>query len=133
MRMRFGSALGLVLAAGVTMGSSVALAASSFLPLPVTIDAGWQLQDSAKVPEAGGALSAATFKPPGWYAATVPGPVLTSLVNNKLYSEPLYGENNRPDRIPDSLSRTPYWSRTVVKVPKTYAGRHVWLDRKSVV
>jgi hypothetical protein len=130
--MRFGSALRLVLAAGVTMGSSVALAASSSLPLPVTIDAGWQLQDSAKVPEAGGAISAATYKPQGWYAATVPGTVLTSLVNNKVYPEPLYGENNRPDKIPDSLSRMPYWYRTVVKVPKTYTGRHVWLNFEGV-
>jgi hypothetical protein len=130
--MRFGCALGLVLAAGVTMGGSVAWAASSSLPLPVTIDAGWQLQDSAKVPEAGPAISAATYKPQGWYAATVPGTVLTSLVNNKVYPEPLYGENNRPDKIPDSLSRTPYWYRTVINVPKTYAGKRVWLNFEGI-
>ena len=58
----------------------------------------------------------------------MPGTVLTSLVNDGIYPEPLYGENNRPDKIPDSLSRTPYWYRTVVKVPKNYAGRHVWLN-----
>ena len=58
----------------------------------------------------------------------MPGTVLTSLVNNGVYPEPLYGENNRPDKIPDSLSRTPYWYRTVFKVPKAYAGRHVWLN-----
>jgi len=110
------------------MGGSLALAASSSLPLPVTIGSGWQLQDAAKVPEAGAALAIEKYKPRGWYAATVPGTVLTSLVNNGVYPEPLYGENNRPDKIPDSLSRASYWYRTEFKVPKTYAGKHVWLN-----
>jgi hypothetical protein len=110
------------------MGGSSAWGASAPVPLPVTIASGWQLQDVAKVPDAGAAVSTERYKPTGWYAATVPGTVLTSLVNNGVYPEPLYGENNRPDRIPDSLSRTPYWYRTEFKVPKEYAGRHVWLN-----
>ena len=109
-------------------GGAVASAASSSLPLPVTISDGWQLQDGAKVPEAGAVVASASYKPRSWYTATVPGTVLTSLVNNGVYPEPLYGENNRPDKIPDSLSRTPYWYRTVFKIPKAYAGRHVWLN-----
>src|SRR5580704_10941132 len=126
MRMRLsGSALGVLLAGGVTMLGSLALAASSSLPQPVTIGAGWQLQDAAKVPEAGAAISLENYKPQSWYAATVPGTVLTSLVNNSVYPEPLHGENNRPDKIPDSLSRTPFWYRTVFSVPKTYASKHV--------
>jgi hypothetical protein len=121
-------ALVLGLGRGLMAGGPVALAASSSLPLPVTISDGWQLQDAAKVPEAGAVIAAAKYKSRGWYGATVPGTVLTSLVKNGVYSEPLYGENNRPDKIPDSLSRTPYWYRTVFKVPKSYAGRHVWLN-----
>src|SRR5439155_20104475 len=31
-----------------------------------------------------------------WYRATVPGPVLTTLADNGVYPEPLWGENNRP-------------------------------------
>lgn len=116
------------LAGGLAMGGPLAWAASSSLPLPVTIDAGWQLQDTAKVPEAGAAIAVAKYKPRGWYAATVPGTVLTSLVNDGVYPEPLYGENNRPDKIPESLSRASYWYRTEVKIPKTYAGKHVWLN-----
>jgi len=123
-----GLALGAVLAAGVTMGGPLALAANSSLPQPVTLDAGWQLQDAAKVQEAGAAIATEKYRPRAWYRATVPGTVLTSLVNNGVYPQPLYGENNRPDKIPDSLSRAPYWYRTVVKVPKAYAGRHVWLN-----
>jgi hypothetical protein len=124
----FGLALKGLLAAGVMMGGSSAWAASSPVPLPVTIASGWQLQDAAKVPDAGSAVASGKYKPKGWYAATVPGTVLTSLVNDGVYPEPLYGENNRPDKIPESLSRTPYWYRTEFKVPKEYAGRHVWLN-----
>ncbi len=121
------SALAGVFAWGVMMSSASALAVSSSLPAPVTITTGWQLQDAASVPEAGAAISVEQYKPQSWYTATVPGTVLTSLVNNGVYPEPLYGENNRPEKIPDSLSRAPYWYRTVFRVPKTYSGRHVWL------
>jgi beta-mannosidase len=89
-----------------------------------TID-GWQMQDSAKVTEAGPAISATAFSPQGWYAATVPGTVLTTLVNDGVYPNPLYGENMRA--IPESLNKTSYWYRAVFMVPASYKGRHVWL------
>ena len=73
-------------------------------------------------------ISSGAFRPQGWYFATVPGTVLTTLVNNRVYPEPLYGENNRPERIPESLARSTYWYRVAVKVPKDYKGRRVWLN-----
>ena len=73
---------------------------------------GWQLQDTAKVSDAGAAISTKAFQPQGWLSATVPGTVLTSMVNDGVYPEPLYGENSRPDRIPESLNKTSYWYRT---------------------
>jgi hypothetical protein len=86
------------------------------------------LQDVAKVPQAGAKVSMFGFSTTGWYPATVPGTVLTTLVNNRIYPEPLYGENNRPEVIPESLARTSYWYRTLVDIPKTYAGERVWLN-----
>jgi hypothetical protein len=97
-------------------------------PEPVALSAGWQLQDAAKVPQPGAQVASPHFKAKRWYAATVPGTVLTTLVNNRVYPEPLYGENNRPETIPDSLCRTSYWYRTEVKIPKEYAGKHIWLN-----
>jgi hypothetical protein len=97
-------------------------------PAHVVLSAGWQLQDVAKVPEAGAVVATTHFKAKKWYAATVPGTVLTTLVNDHVYPEPLYGENNRPEVIPESLCRTSYWYRTEVKIPKEFAGRHVWLN-----
>jgi len=102
--------------------------AQSTAPAPLIVSSGWQLQDAAKVPQPGAEVSTASFKTTGWYAATVPGTVLTTLVNNHIYPEPLYGENNRPESIPESLARTSYWYRTLIDVPASYAGRRVWLN-----
>ena len=106
----------------------LAAAVPAGAPLPQVLSAGWSLQDVAKVPEPGARVSSAHFKTKGWYAATVPGTVLATLVNNRVYPEPLYGENNRPETIPDSLCRTSYWYRTEVKIPKEYRGQHIWLN-----
>jgi hypothetical protein len=104
-----------------------AYAQSGTLPAPVELTAGWQLQDSAKVPEAGAAVSTKSYQTTGWIAATVPGTVLTSMVNDRIYPEPLYGENNRETKIPESLNKTSYWYRSTIAVPKEYAHRQVWV------
>ncbi|HEX7159017.1 MAG TPA: glycoside hydrolase family 2 TIM barrel-domain containing protein, partial [Edaphobacter sp.] len=86
---------------------------------------GWKLQDAAKVSPAPAEVSGEKYRPEGWYGATVPGTVLTTLVNNKVYPEPLYGENMRA--IPESLNKTSWWYRTSFMVPAAYRGKHVWL------
>ena len=104
----------------VAMGTFLAFGQES---LPVS---GWKLQDAAKTSGDGSILSRPGYQTSGWYPAVVPGTVLTSLVKAGVYPEPLYGENNR--KIPESLCRTPYWYRTTIVVPKSFAGKHVWLD-----
>jgi len=69
---------------------------------------------------------------PDWYRATVPGTVLTTLVNNNIYPEPTYGENNRPNIIPESLCRTSYWYRTEFTVPADYTSRQIWLNFEGI-
>jgi beta-mannosidase len=91
---------------------------------------GWSMQDVAKVTAAGPEVSSASYKPDGWYKATVPGTVLTTLVDNKVYPEPLYGENMRA--IPESLNKTSYWYRTTFAVPAANKGRHTWLHFAGV-
>jgi beta-galactosidase/beta-glucuronidase len=117
---------GLVAMAVVLM--PVFAAAQDVAPTPVELSSGWQMQDVAKVPEAGAAVSSEKYAATGWYAATVPGTVLTTLVNNHVYPEPLYGENNRPEIIPESLNKSSYWYRIVVDVPKEYKHKQVWLN-----
>ena len=98
------------------------------MPGQEILASGWQLQEAGKVSEGGEQLSKASFAAGGWYPATVPGTVLTTLVDNGVYPEPLYGENNRPDKIPESLCRTDWWYRARVPVPAAYAGKRVWLN-----
>ena len=61
------------------------------------LSSGWQLQDAARCQASGSLISQTGYDTPEWRCATVPGTVLTSLVNDGVYPEPLYGENNRPN------------------------------------
>jgi mannosylglycoprotein endo-beta-mannosidase len=83
------------------------------------------MQDSSKVVADCAAISQTEFKPDGWYRATVPGTVLTTLVDNKVYPEPLYGENM--GAIPERLNKASYWYRANFAVPVADKGRHTWL------
>jgi beta-mannosidase len=88
----------------------------------------WKLASQADVKETGEQISAPNYPATKWYPATVPGTVLTTLVYNNVYPEPLYGENIRSSIIPDSLCRTDWWYRTTFDVPKDYAGKKIWLN-----
>jgi len=94
----------------------------------IEISQGWQLQDISNVKEKGETISTLAYQPKNWYKATVPGTVLTSLVNNKVYPEPLYGENNRPDKISEHLCRTSYWYKTTMDIPRAFAGKKIFLN-----
>jgi len=120
--------LGLKLSVALLTISAMLAAHAASLPPALALSGGWQLQDAAKVAATGAQVSSSGFGTAGWYAATVPGTVLTALVNNHVYPEPLYGENSRPEKIPESLVHTSYWYRVVVKVPKAYKNRAVWLN-----
>ncbi|HEY4001572.1 MAG TPA: discoidin domain-containing protein [Candidatus Xenobia bacterium] len=61
-----------------------------------------------------------------WYAATVPGSVLTSLVNDGVLPEPLYGLNNR--RIEERYNQFDWWYREHFTLPSAWTGRRVWLN-----
>jgi len=128
MNLRFGNRFSSAFLSILIVLAPAVAAANSTPPPQVVLSSGWQLQDVAKVPEAGAAVASAKLKTRDWYTATVPGTVLTTLVNNHVYPEPLYGENNRPEVIPESLARTSYWYRTKIEVPKSYRGHHVWLN-----
>ena len=66
-------------------------------------------------------LSAAGFDASAWLDATVPGTVLTTLVDQGVYPEPTYGLNNMA--IPESLNREDYWYRTEFTPSRDLAGR----------
>jgi len=128
LQIQFGRSLFSALAAILAVVPPMSAAAKTIPPQPLVLSSGWQLQDAAKVAQPGAEVAAAGFNASGWYNATVPGTVLTSLVNDHVYPEPLYGENNRPEVIPESLAHSSYWYRTQIDVPRNYKNHQVWLN-----
>jgi hypothetical protein len=112
------------------------LAAAAFtqsLPEPLLLNSDWQLLTASNTSRSAIDISWTGFDPgEDWRPATVPGTVLTSLVNDGVYPEPLYGENNRPDKISEGLCRDSYWYRTVFRIPRDYAGRKIWLHLDGI-
>ena len=95
-----------------------------------TLSSGWQLQYASSVADPGNVISQTNYSAGNWYPATVPGTILTSLVNDGVYPEPLYGTNNY--NIPDSLSLTSFWYRAGFNVPSSYAGQRIWLNFRGI-
>lgn len=90
----------------------------------------WSLVEAPKVAEGGAGVSSPGFDTKGWYAATVPGTVLTTLVDRGVYPDPDYGLNNIA--IPESLNRQAYWYRTTFDAPAAVAGKRARLTLKGV-
>lgn len=98
----------------------------------------WQMIRADETQATGRAISTPGFQTEGWQGATVPGTVLTSLVENGKLPDPYYGDNNRLTRglIPDLATAGreayTYWLRTEVDIPAAYAGRHIWLEPEGI-
>ncbi len=90
----------------------------------------FRLQFASKVNADGAALSHAGFDAGAWYAATVPGTVLTTLVDRGVYPDPDFGINNMA--IPESLARQSYWYRSEFDAPADLAGRHLLLNFEGI-
>lgn len=88
--------------------------------------AGWHMAEGSKLqaPD-GAAISEPGFTTGTWYAATVPGTALTTLVDRGVYPDPAYGLNNLA--IPERLAHQDYWYRTEIDVPADLAGKHLAL------
>ncbi len=122
----------LITVSGIVLACAFPFVSMAQVPARQSLDSGWQLQDAGKVTATGAEIASARFRPKLWYQAVVPGTVLTTLVNAGVYPEPLYGENNRPDKIPETLNKTSYWYRTEFVVPETYRGRRAWLHFEGI-
>jgi len=57
------------------------------------LNRGWELIDAQEVKLSPEKLSTPGVKTDKWYDATVPGTVLTTLVEQGVYPDPLYGMN----------------------------------------
>jgi hypothetical protein len=80
-----------------------------------TFSDGWMMREAPKVTADGAQLSTTAYDASGWMRATVPGTVLTTLVDDGAYPDPGYGLNNLA--IPESLNKQDYWYRNTFTVP----------------
>ncbi|MBK8946659.1 MAG: glycosyl hydrolase [Ignavibacteriae bacterium] len=98
------------------------------------LNSGWVCKNIKTVDVAGEQLSKTSFVLTNWLPATVPGTVLTTLLNNNLIPDPFYGMNNK--KIPDifDIGRD-YYTYWFVKEfeEKTPVGmEQVWLNLRGV-
>ncbi|MDP4238463.1 MAG: hypothetical protein Q8904_03205 [Bacteroidota bacterium] len=89
------------------------------------LSSGWEMTDADQVIGSGQSIFSSEFNTSGWFNATVPGTVLTTLVDQGLYPDPYFGLNNMS--IPDSLCRKDWWYRLSVKLPADFSQKSVWL------
>jgi len=85
----------------------------------------WRLRAATGLTEGGAALSQPGYSDAQWYAARVPGTVLSTLIDRGVYPDPDYGLNNMV--IPESLARQDYWYRTHFATPAQLDGKRLTL------
>ena len=90
----------------------------------------WRMQAAPALAAGGAQLSQPEYNDSRWYAAVVPGTVLTTLIARGVYPDPYYGLNNLA--IPDSLSRQDYWYRSVFDAPADLRGKELTLTFKGI-
>jgi exo-1,4-beta-D-glucosaminidase len=103
---------------------------------------GWALQSSAKIEAKGDVISTPTFKPAGWYKATVPSTVVGCLIEDGLYPNPFFSTNLRSlpgmdypiganfselSMPTNSPFRVAWWYRTEFRAAPKRGGQ-VWLN-----
>src|SRR6266567_8807361 len=116
-------------------------------PLKIFLREHWAIQSSAQVKEKGDVLSQQVFQPRSWYPATAPSPVVGTLVEDKVYSDPFVGMNPRlmpgcsypiganfslrpmPEESPFRVS---WWYRTEFQLPAGYRDRNIWLHLDGI-
>ncbi len=89
------------------------------------LTSGWELSEVFKVIASGESVFNPDLDRSKWYNATVPGTVLTSLVDQGVYPDPYFGINNLA--IPDTLCRMDWWYRITFRQPERHGKEKAWL------
>jgi len=91
----------------------------------VILSSGWEMTEMNKIIASGEKIFDPNLDTRSWYNATVPGTVLTTLVNQGVYPDPYFGINNV--YIPDTLCRMDWMYRVVFGAPPQVKGKHTQL------
>lgn len=96
---------------------------------------GWYARNVKEVGDDGNRLTASRFCSRGWLKATVPGTVLTTLLDNQLYPAPEVGMNNEliPDIYRAGNDFYTYWFACPFTIEgRINDGEHVWLNFRGI-
>jgi mannosylglycoprotein endo-beta-mannosidase len=106
----------------------------SFSPNVYEMDSGWVCLNIRELKKTGDELSDPTVLLSGWLPATVPGTVLTTLVNDGLAPDPFYGMNLRkiPDIYDAGRDLYTYWFVKDFREKKAVGNEQVWLHMRGV-
>jgi mannosylglycoprotein endo-beta-mannosidase len=98
------------------------------------LKSGWQCQNMQQVAVTGEQLSQSEFSLNGWKPATVPGTVLTTMLNNKEVPDPFYGMNNKkiPDIYNTGCDYYTYWFVKDFKETPAKGDDQVYLNFRGV-
>jgi exo-1,4-beta-D-glucosaminidase len=137
-----------VIVLGVSVWAQAGSKSSDEKPsLNVSLNDGWALQSSAKVPEKGETIATTAFLPKNWIKATVPTTVVAAQVKSGALPNPFEGMNlrNYPGVSypvganfsnlplpPDSPYAVSWWYRKEFTLPKNFAGKTVWLNFRGI-
>ena len=98
------------------------------------LDSGWVFKNVKEVKSTGEEISKSSYQLKGWMPATVPGTVLTSLLNNKLVPDPFYGMNNTkiPDIYDTGRDYYTYWFAKNFHENLPADAQQVWLHFRGI-
>ncbi|TWR31125.1 glycosyl hydrolase [Mucilaginibacter pallidiroseus] len=123
----------------LVFGLSVLLAATTYnnkanAQNSYELNSGWKCAPIKSVNVDGAKLSEPSYNTNSWMPATVPGTVLTTLLNNKKVPDPFYGMNN--ERIPDiyktGADYYTYWFVKEFKEAPATNGNQVYLNFRGI-
>ena len=92
--------------------------------------AGWSMIPAPQVKADGATISQPGYSARDWMPATVPGTVLTTMIDRGVYPDPDYGLNNLA--IPESLNKQDYWYRAEFRLPKSTPGQRLTLTFEGI-
>lgn len=95
-----------------------------------TLNNGWKMTDASTVLMSPVSIFNQSLNTDRWHTATVPGTVLTTLVNQGVYPDPYVGLNNL--KISDTLCRQDWWYRLTFPSPRNKKNKLAWLQFNGI-
>ncbi|MCL1933252.1 MAG: beta-glycosidase [Candidatus Azobacteroides sp.] len=109
------------------------------IPIPTVgektlLNTGWYARRANEVKIDGNRLSTSPFHPEGWMKARVPGTVLATMLDNRMFPDPEFSLNNNliPDIYDAGKDFYTFWFIRPFRIESVPQGRQVWLNFRGI-